>query len=73
MLTSIFVVVLGLGLGWRIYGNRKVKAEDADPLENRFPTLWTLEAGHRCLYIDELYGVTVLAFYAWLARAADWL
>jgi NADH-quinone oxidoreductase subunit L len=25
------------------------------------------------LYVDELYGVTVIAFYAWWARVADWL
>ena len=24
------------------------------------------------LYVDELYGVTVIAFYAWWARVADW-
>ncbi|MGC9158172.1 MAG: NADH-quinone oxidoreductase subunit L, partial [Terracidiphilus sp.] len=25
------------------------------------------------LYVDELYGATVIAFYAWWARVADWL
>ena len=25
------------------------------------------------LYVDEFYGVTVIAFYAWWARVADWL
>ncbi len=24
-------------------------------------------------YIDELYGATVIAFYAWWAKVADWL
>ena len=24
------------------------------------------------LYVDEFYGVTVIAFYAWWARVADW-
>jgi len=25
------------------------------------------------LYVDEFYGATVIAFYAWWARVADWL
>jgi NADH-quinone oxidoreductase subunit L len=25
------------------------------------------------LYVDEFYGVTVIAFYEWWARVADWL
>ncbi len=25
------------------------------------------------LYVDEFYGVTVIAFYGWWARVADWL
>ena len=71
MLTSIAVVLIGIGLGWRIYGDKKVNADDFDPLERRFPTLWTLFENK--FYIDELYGVTVIAFYAWWARVADWL
>jgi NADH-quinone oxidoreductase subunit L len=25
------------------------------------------------LYVDEFYGITVIAFYAWWARVADWI
>jgi NADH-quinone oxidoreductase subunit L len=25
------------------------------------------------LYVDELYGATVIAFYSWFARVTDWL
>ncbi|HUB28695.1 MAG TPA: NADH-quinone oxidoreductase subunit L [Terracidiphilus sp.] len=71
MLTSSAIVLIGLGMGWRIYGNKKVKAEDFDPLERSLPTLWTLL--ERKFYVDELYGVTVIAFYGWWARVADWL
>jgi NADH-quinone oxidoreductase subunit L len=69
--TSSLVVLLGLGIGWRLYGNKSVRADDADVLEIRFPTLWTLFENK--FYIDELYGVTVIAFYAWWARVADWM
>lgn len=71
MASSSVVVLLGLTLSWWIYGNKPVKAEDPDALERAFPTIWTLLEGN--FYIDELYGVTVIAFYAWWARVADWL
>ncbi len=70
MLTSSLVVFLGLGLGWWLYGNKSPKPEEADALEKAAPWLW---AGLRDrLYVDEFYGVTVIAFYAWWARVADW-
>jgi NADH-quinone oxidoreductase subunit L len=28
---------------------------------------------HNRFYVDELYGVTVIAFYGWWARVSDWL
>ena len=71
MATSSLVVVMGLWLGWRIYGNKPVRAEGLDPLERTMPTIWTLLENK--FYIDELYGVTVIAFYAWWARVANWL
>ena len=68
--SSSLVVFLGLCLGWWIYGDKRVKADDLDPLEGATPTAWTLLENK--FYIDELYGVTVIAFYAWWARVADW-
>ena len=35
------------------------------------PPVWTVLANR--LYIDELYGATVIAFYYWWAKVADWL
>ncbi len=71
MTTSSVIVILGLVLGWRIYGNRSPNAEAPDALEKAAPWLW---AGFRNrLYVDEFYGVTVIAFYAWWGRVADWL
>ena len=71
MATSSIVVLFGLFVAWRIYGNKPTKAEDPDALEHAMPTIWTLLEGK--FYIDELYGVTVIAFYAWCAHVADWL
>ena len=71
MTASSVIVILGLILGWWIYGNESPSPEAQDSLEEAVPWLW---AGLRNrLYVDEFYGVTVIAFYAWWARVADWL
>ena len=68
---SSLVVFLGLGLGAWLYGNKSPEPEEPDALEKSAPILW---AGLRDrLYVDEFYGATVIAFYAWGARVADWM
>jgi NADH-quinone oxidoreductase subunit L len=68
---STLVVFLGLGLGWWIYGGKSPRAEDPDALEKSAPLVWGWLRDR--LYVDELYGRTVIVFYAWWARVADWL
>jgi len=68
---STLVVFLGLGLGWRLYDNQSPEPEAPDALEKSAPWLWAPLRDR--LYVDEFYGVTVVAFYAWWARVADWL
>jgi proton-translocating NADH-quinone oxidoreductase chain L len=71
MAMSSLMVFLGLGMGWWLYGNKEVKAEDPDVLEKAMPPIWTALSSR--LYIDEFYGVTFLAFYSWWARVTDFL
>ena len=71
MATSSLVVFLGLGFGWRLYGNNSPKPEEPDALEKSVPWLWGPLRDR--LYVDEFYGVTVIAFYKWWARVADWI
>jgi NADH-quinone oxidoreductase subunit L len=71
MVTSSVIVLVGLGLGCSIYGNKTVQAEDKDALERAVPPVWAVLRDK--FYIDELYGATVIAFYAWWAKVADWL
>jgi NADH-quinone oxidoreductase subunit L len=71
MATSTIVVFLGLGLGWKLYGGKSPQPEQPDLLEKAAPMLWGWLRNR--LYIDEFYGVTVIAFYAWWAKVADWL
>jgi len=70
MAVSSLVVFLGLGLGWRLYGDRSPEPEEPDVLETSVPWLWAGLCDR--LYVDELYGATAIAFYAWWARVADW-
>jgi NADH-quinone oxidoreductase subunit L len=71
MATSTVVVFIGLGLGWRLYGGKSPRAEEPDVLEAALPLVWRLLQNK--FYVDELYGVTVIAFYGWWARVSDWL
>jgi NADH-quinone oxidoreductase subunit L len=70
MLTSTLVVLVGLGLGWMLYGNKSPRAEEPDALESKIGPVWIALSNR--LYVDEFYGVTVIAFYHWWARVADW-
>jgi NADH-quinone oxidoreductase subunit L len=69
--TSTLVVLLGLGIGWSLYGAKSPRPDDPDVLESAAPLPWAWLRDR--LYIDEIYAVTVIAFYAWWARVADWL
>ena len=69
--TSTVVVFIGLGLGWWLYGNKSPHADQPDVLEAAAPPIWN--ALRDRLYIDEFYGATVIAFYWWWAKVADWL
>jgi NADH-quinone oxidoreductase subunit L len=71
MIASSVIVLAGLGLGWLIYGNKAVQAEAPDALERAMPAVWAVLRDK--FYVDELYGVTVIAFYEWWAKVADWL
>jgi NADH-quinone oxidoreductase subunit L len=70
LLTSCIIVVVGIGLGWALYGNKSPQPESPDVLEKSAPWIWTVLRDK--FYIDELYGMTFIAFYAWWARVADW-
>ncbi len=71
MAASTVVVFVGLGFGWWLYGHDAPSPEQPDVLEKAAPLPWAWLRDR--LYIDEIYAVTVIAFYAWWARVADWL
>ena len=70
LLTATVVVLVGIGVAWWMYGNKSPAAEEPDALEKAAPWAW---AGMRDrFYVDEFYGVTVIAFYYVWAKVADW-
>jgi NADH-quinone oxidoreductase subunit L len=71
MCVSTLVVFTGLGIGWKLYGNNSPSPAEPDRLEQAAPQTWGWLRDR--LYIDEFYGATVIAFYAWWARVSDWL
>ena len=71
LLTSCVIVVLGIGFGWTLYGNKSPNAEAPDALERAVPWIWAVLRDK--FYVDEFYGATFIAFYEWWARVADWL
>jgi NADH-quinone oxidoreductase subunit L len=71
MTVSTVVVFVGLIVGWMLYGDRSPKPTEPDVLERAAPLLWGWLRDR--LYVDELYKVTVIAFYGWWAQVADWM
>jgi NADH-quinone oxidoreductase subunit L len=68
--TSTWLCFSASGLGWWLYGNKSPQPDEPDVLEAlRLAVAWLRDR----LYVDEFYGMTVIAFYGWWARVADWL
>ena len=67
---STLVVFTGLGLGLGLYARQAPAPEQPDVLERAVPLPWAWLRDR--LYVNELYEVTVIAFYSWWARVADW-
>jgi NADH-quinone oxidoreductase subunit L len=68
---STAFVLLGIILAWRLYGDRSPRPTAPDALETVVPVPWGWLRDK--LYVDEFYGMTVIAFYGWWARVSDWL
>jgi NADH-quinone oxidoreductase subunit L len=66
MLISTIVVVVGLGLGWWVYGRRPLTS--ADPLDSDI--YYVLK---NKFFVDELYNNSVVRLNAWSASVTRWL
>ncbi|MDQ2659268.1 MAG: NADH-quinone oxidoreductase subunit L [Verrucomicrobiota bacterium] len=67
LFVSLGLVATGIALGVLIYRRATV----ADPLERTLPGVFGFLANR--MWLDELYAVTVIAFFRWAARFSDWM
>ncbi|NYF78108.1 NADH-quinone oxidoreductase subunit L [Granulicella arctica] len=71
MAASSFLVFLGLGLGWWLYGRKPIAtAEQPDALGKIQPHLFSILS--HAFYVDELYSATILRLNAPCSLACDW-
>ena len=71
LLTSTFIVFLGLTLGWFFYGRKPIRTADTpDPLARLKPHTFSLL--NHAWYVDALYAATLLRLNAFAARASAW-
>jgi NADH-quinone oxidoreductase subunit L len=71
MLTSTVIALVGIGLGYFLYGREPLQSQVPDVLERWWPNLFTLL--QRKYYVDEAYEWLFVGFTAWWSRACDWL
>jgi NADH-quinone oxidoreductase subunit L len=72
MLLSSAVVLLGIGLGWWLYGRKPVtNAAEPDVLQKRRPDIFGLLQNK--YYVDEIYEWSVVGLNAFWAKLCDWL
>ena len=70
MAVSSVMVFIGLGLGWWFYGRKPiVSASQPDGLEQAMPPVFAALRGR--LFVDELYGATVVRLVRWGSALAD--
>jgi len=72
MFISTVVVLLGITLGYWLYGRRPVApSEEPDVLERLWPNLYYLL--RRKYFVDEVYEASVVSLNRWWALVCDWL
>jgi NADH-quinone oxidoreductase subunit L len=72
MLASTVIVLLGLGLGWWLYGRRPIVGRDApDVLATIQPQVFRILENK--YYVDELYEATIIRWNALAASLSAWL
>ncbi|HZQ43708.1 MAG TPA: NADH-quinone oxidoreductase subunit L [Acidobacteriaceae bacterium] len=72
MLLSTALVLIGLGIGWFLYGNKPAPEPAApDAVEQFSPKIFNLLRNG--WFVDAFYQATFVRFTIWFSRACDWL
>ncbi len=66
---SFVLVAVGIGTAWLVYARRR--SADLDPIEEKSPALFRFLSER--MWLDDLYGATVIAGARSLARFSDWM
>lgn len=72
MLLSTALVLIGLGIGWFLYGNKPAPEPAApDAVEQFTPQIFNLLRNG--WFVDAFYQATFVRFTTWCSAACDWL
>ena len=72
MLLSTVLFLIGLGIGWLLYGNKPAEARAAsDPVEQFTPRVFNLLRNG--WFVDAFYTATFVRFTTWFSVLCDWL
>jgi NADH-quinone oxidoreductase subunit L len=72
MLSSTALVLIGLGVGWLLYGNKPAPEPAAPDAVERFtPQIFNLLRNG--WFVDTFYQATFVRFTTWFSRVSDWL
>ena len=63
---SLSLALLGLLLGYLVYGRRPLRQGQTDPLQTALGPVWTVLRNK--YYVDELYQATIIRFSIWLSQ-----
>jgi len=72
MLSSSAIVIVGLGLGWLLYGRKLITDANApDALQQMQPSVFSVL--HHAFHVDAFYALTIVRLNGLSASASDWL
>ena len=72
MLSSTILFLIGLGIGWLLYGKKPAARSAApDAVEQFTPHIFNLLRNG--WFVDAFYGATVVRFTTWFSVLCDWL
>ncbi len=72
MFSSTVLVLIGLGIGWLLYGNKSAEQPAApDTVEQFTPQIFNLLRNG--WFVDAFYQATFVRFTTWCSVACDWL
>jgi NADH-quinone oxidoreductase subunit L len=72
MLSSTVLLLIGLGIGWLLYGNKPAGGNAApDAVEQFTPQIFNLLRNG--WFVDAFYGATFVRFTTWFSAACDWV